>query len=114
MSTDIKWEHPKDPSDKAWYGMPFPYDLDNVTGVTIMDVGPLDFATVGHWHTPGDYIPNARDVSAQSVQVGTDGRTVMMWLIDGKPAREYAIQAHVKDMAGNELNRTAILKVHGQ
>lgn len=116
MSTNIRWDFPKDPNDKAWYGIPFEYDLDSVSGVTIMDIGPIDFSKIGHDHyrTPGDMVANATDVEAVSVQLSDDHRTVMMWLIHGKPMRKYAVQAHIKDTGGNELNRTAVLEVHGQ
>lgn len=114
MSINHKWEYPKDPSDKAWYGITFPFDIDRVVGVTIMLTGPMDFHRVGEWRTPGDVITNAQDVTAIGVQIDPDNRTVMMKLIDGKPMHEYAVQAHVVDHDGNEISRSRILEVHGQ
>lgn len=114
MSINRRWDFPKDPSDKAWYGITFPFDIDRVTGVTIILTGPMDYRKVGEWRTPGDTVPNALDVTAIGVQLDPDNRTVMMKLVDGKPMHEYAIQAHVVDHDGNEISRSYILEVTGQ
>lgn len=113
MSTNLRWPFPKDPRDKGWYVLPFSVLLTEVRSVVVLEIPP-DFANGGKYDTPGDVIESPLTLQVSDVQLTTDKMNVMMWFTDGKPNRDYAVQAFVIDTSGNELHRSAILPVRGQ
>jgi hypothetical protein len=111
MSTSLKFPRPKDPSDQAWYGLPFPVTITSVDQVSCAESRPTLPGT-GAFTTPGDAVAGTVLAVSNGV-VGSDGKTAMMWVTGGVPGKSYALRADVTDAQGNKLSRSAILPVTG-